>query len=64
MQFMTQVIPINPRFNQPTNIPEVSPLNDINYYPFVNQPVRAIVIQFSLYFPSDKTWMNCLVVYK
>ena len=59
---MSHIIPINPDFNQPTYIPDVPPLNDINYYPLVNQPVRAVIVQFSLYFPSDKTWINCLIV--
>jgi len=59
---MSTMIPIHESFNSKTGMPKLPKENLIEAYPFVNKNVRGIMVLFNLYFPSDKTWMNCLVV--
>lgn len=63
MYVFSRLLPIYPDFNKPTASNTIPSYNDINTYFFVNKNVRAIFILFTLYFPSDDTWMSCLIVY-
>jgi hypothetical protein len=61
MSFFSDLIPIHSTFNKPLTTNSIPPENLITTFFLVDPAVRSLFFLFTLYFPSDKNFMSCLI---